>query len=252
MAEIVLTIDNLGEATELERGTWDGSAPLGRHPSVTVALPRLLAELEHHRLRATFCVEAINCRLYPVAVRAIATAGHELAVHGYRHETWASLPPDRERELLARARLAYTALGLAPQGFRPPGGGLTAATPGLLREHGFAWASPERDAVPAATDAAGPAWVPFDWADVDALYLLSAFDQLRLEHGLPSALVPPGDAFRALADALERPQRRTLVLHPFLMLDPAWWEEVRVLLAEIADRVAAGTVRCLTAGEAAG
>ena len=37
---IVLTFDNLGEASALERGTWSPHTPLGEDPSVTAALPR--------------------------------------------------------------------------------------------------------------------------------------------------------------------------------------------------------------------
>ena len=32
---IVLTFDNLGEASALQRGTWDPDTPLGEDPSVT-------------------------------------------------------------------------------------------------------------------------------------------------------------------------------------------------------------------------
>jgi Polysaccharide deacetylase len=250
--ELVLTIDNLGEANELERGTWDATAALGHHPSVTIALPRLLEALAQHDLTATFCVEAINCRLNPEAVLSIAEHGHEIAAHGYRHEQWASLGPDREGEILARSRLAYEALGLRPRGFRPPGGGLTPQTPRLLREHGFTWASPERASVPTVPDRAGPAWVPFAWQDVDALYLMDAFADLRRRRGLSQAPVSAFGARRALESALGATGRRTVVLHPFLMLDPAWWEQAQRFLADLAGRVQAGTVRCRTAGEVTG
>ncbi|MGH2909984.1 MAG: polysaccharide deacetylase family protein, partial [Solirubrobacteraceae bacterium] len=86
MSAITLSFDNLGEAATLQRGTWDPAVGLGADPSVTVALPRLLDELDRHRLTATFCVEAINCGLNPDAVRAIDARGHELALHGWRHE----------------------------------------------------------------------------------------------------------------------------------------------------------------------
>ena len=45
-AALVLTFDNLGEATELERGGLDPGARLGEHPSVTEALPWLLDALD--------------------------------------------------------------------------------------------------------------------------------------------------------------------------------------------------------------
>ena len=127
--QIALTFDNLGEAADLERGLWPGDAPLGRHPSVVVALPRLLDELDGLGLRATFCVEALNCELYPGAVREIAARGHEVAMHAWRHEEWGDLDPAREDDLLGRGRAAFAALGVdGVVGFRPPGGALTAAS----------------------------------------------------------------------------------------------------------------------------
>ena len=91
---IVLTFDNLGEASSLERGTWNPHTPLGEDPSVTVALPRLLDALDHSRLAATFFVEAVNCELNPEALAEIACSGHELGAHGWQHEEWASsMPP---------------------------------------------------------------------------------------------------------------------------------------------------------------
>ncbi|MBV9335905.1 MAG: hypothetical protein JO243_08420, partial [Solirubrobacterales bacterium] len=62
---LVVTFDNLGEASALERGTQPPDMPLGRDSSVLEALPWLLDELDRHRLTATFFVEAINCELYP-------------------------------------------------------------------------------------------------------------------------------------------------------------------------------------------
>jgi peptidoglycan/xylan/chitin deacetylase (PgdA/CDA1 family) len=100
---LVLTIDNLGEARALERGTQPPDAPVGDDPSVTVALPWLLDELESHRLSATFFVEAINTELYPDALKRIAARGHGLGLHGWRHEEWTSLSAAEEREVFTRS-----------------------------------------------------------------------------------------------------------------------------------------------------
>ena len=170
---VVLTFDNLGEASELERGTWPADRPPGRHPSVTEALPRLLAELSSLGLRATFFIEAINCELNPEAVRSIAEHGHEIGIHGWRHESWDGLEPERERALLKRSRAAYRDLGIDAHGFRPPGGAINAQTPALLRETGCRWASPFGPA--AHVDGDGFGWVPFDWALVDAYHLMRRF-----------------------------------------------------------------------------
>ncbi len=232
MTAITLTFDNLGEATALERGTWDGSTPLGADPSVTVALPRLLDELDRLGLAATFCVEAINCGLYPAAVREIDARGHELAMHGWRHERWSEIEPGREHELLRRSREAFAALGLAPVRFRPPGGAPAAADPEALAEHGITWWSPAADSqLPE-----GPiATVPFDWDLVDAYLLMESFSELRVRRGEQSAPLAPaaaGARLRARVSSAAAPL--VLVLHPFLMLDEAWWAEVRALLGMVA------------------
>jgi peptidoglycan/xylan/chitin deacetylase (PgdA/CDA1 family) len=224
---LVLTFDNLGEASELERGTWPETEALGRHPSVTVSLPWLLDELDRHGLRATFFVEAINCRLYPDAVGEIARRGHELGMHGWRHESWTALEPGREQELLARGREAFAGLGITPLGFRPPGGGLTAESPRLLREAGFRWCSP-------AGSEFGPRdglwFVPFEWEAVDAYHLLARF----------GALLAPEELAARLRTRIAQPGVRTLILHPFLMLEERWRRPAAELLALLGARAAAG------------
>ena len=250
MNAITLTFDNLGEATELERGTWDGTTRLGADPSVMTALPRLLDELDRRGLAATFCVEAINCGLNPDAVRQIDERGHELAIHGWRHERWSELDPDRERELLRRSREAFAELGLAPVRFRPPGGVPAAADPAVLAEHGITWWSPAAD--PQLPE--GPiTTVPFDWDLVDAYLLMESFAELRVQRGEPAAPLDPGTAGARLRERISSGAAPlVLVLHPFLMLDDAWWEEIQRLLAAVASLVDEGKSECRTAGDAAG
>jgi peptidoglycan/xylan/chitin deacetylase (PgdA/CDA1 family) len=228
---IVLSFDNLGEASELERGLGSLTAPrpLGRHPSVTDALPRLLDELDDLRLRATFFVEGLNCELYPGALREIAARGHELGVHGWRHEAWAELSPPTERELLHRAGDAFAKLGLEARTFRPPGGKPTAATGGLLRELGYLWWSP------VAGSDGGPPPIPFEWDLVDAYHLMDRFAELRVTRGEGREPVAPAIvAERLCAELADATQTQVVILHPFLMLDPAWWQGARRVLAMIA------------------
>jgi peptidoglycan/xylan/chitin deacetylase (PgdA/CDA1 family) len=239
----VLTFDNLGEASALQRGTWDPQTPLGDDPSVTRALPWLLDALDDSGLRATFFVEAINCELNPDALRSISARGHELGVHGWEHEAWGGLDAVQERDLLERATRAFAGLGLSARGFRPPGGELTAHTPGLLRELGFEWCSPARDAggrdlireLELARESLVA--VPFDWELVDAYHLMARFADLRERRGdsaAPLGAEATGDRMaRSLRDAVG-PQ--TVIMHPFLMLDEAWRGQVKRLLERMAAR----------------
>jgi peptidoglycan/xylan/chitin deacetylase (PgdA/CDA1 family) len=208
---------------------------------VTEALPWLLDLLSAHDLKATFFVEAINCELYPDAVRAIAERGHELGMHGWRHEEWGSLSADRERSILERCVTAFASLGLSVTGFRPPGGELTRASVELLRAAGVGWCSPVGEDFEVSD---GLAWVPFDWDLVDAYYLMESFADLRVLRGRSFAPMAPGTLaarFRGAVRSVARDRRRaTLILHPFLMLDPAWREGAGELLAEIGALARAG------------
>jgi peptidoglycan/xylan/chitin deacetylase (PgdA/CDA1 family) len=226
---LVLTFDNLGEASELERGTWPTGAPLGAHRSVSESLPRLLDELDRHSLSATFFVEAINCEIYPRAVLEIAARRHELGMHGWRHESWAELPPDRERELLVRGVRAFGELGIEVRCFRPPGGALSESSPALLREAGLHYVSPAGTRFGARD---GLVYVPFEWRFVDAYHLMERFSGLRERLGDSPQPADPEPLAERLCEQLGAlPGPRTVILHPFLMLDQRWWRGVQMLLA---------------------
>ena len=215
---VSLTFDNLGEVADLERGRWPADAPLGRHASVTRTLPRILELLASAGVRATFFVEGLNAELYPDALRSIADAGHEVAFHGWQHEQWADLSPEEERESFERGVTALDGLGLRPVGFRPPGGELTDASPGLLRECGFEYCSPVGTSVETRD---GLVLLPFRWELVDALYYLPHFAALR---GSPEPL-PPERLREAIDAAIE--SFAVLIFHPFLLEDDERFEVLR-------------------------
>jgi peptidoglycan/xylan/chitin deacetylase (PgdA/CDA1 family) len=215
---VALTFDNLGEVAEDEE-------PSGRHPSVTVALPAILDALDRLGLDATFCVEGVNARAYPDAVREIAARGHEVALHAWEHERWDQLEPEREADLIRRGRDAFEALGIEVKGFRPPGGGLTQRTLPLLREAGFEWCSPagERPRL----DPSGIAVIPFRWPLVDATYL---------HPPLAPELLSAADAAERLWAELQADQAEpaVLVLHPFLAVE----DEARTAIVDLLSRIA--------------
>jgi peptidoglycan/xylan/chitin deacetylase (PgdA/CDA1 family) len=243
---IVLSFDNLGEASELERGSSDTCGP---HPSVTVAVPRLLDELDALGLVATFFIEGLNCETYPQALSEIAARGHELGVHGWRHEPWARLEPARERELLVRTDQAFSSLGLQTPAFRPLGGQPTASTETLLRELGYRWWSPLGDTVVRRD---GLAVIPFDWELVDAYHLMEHFGNLRVRRG--GSHEPLGQqlvAERLCSELAHETGVQTVILHPFLMLDDSWWEGARQVLGLIAELGHKGRAWTVPGGELA-
>ncbi len=65
---IVVSFNNLSEASEFRRGGRAAKTELGRHPCVTVALSSLPDDLGAPGSVATFFVEALNRELYPEAV----------------------------------------------------------------------------------------------------------------------------------------------------------------------------------------
>jgi peptidoglycan/xylan/chitin deacetylase (PgdA/CDA1 family) len=233
---VSVTFDNLGEASDLERGWWPEDEPLGAHYSVTEALPRVLGALDDAALRATFFVEGLNTELYPDTLRELGERGHEVACHGWRHERWAELDPATERDRLQRSVEGMRALGLEPCGFRPPGGELTAATPGLLRELGFTYCSPA-----AGAQTGGISALPFRWELLDAYHYLPHFASRR---GTEEPL-PPARLRETLLGALDGGEGfLALLFHPFLADTDERVAVIRDVLERVRALVDAGTVRC--------
>jgi peptidoglycan/xylan/chitin deacetylase (PgdA/CDA1 family) len=223
--------------TALQRGEFPASEPLGRHFSVTRVLPRILDLLEENGLRATFFVEGLNTELYPETLAAIAAAGHEVAYHGWCHEEWGRLDAVEEAELLARGVRALGELGLRPLGFRPPGGGLTAQSLLLLREHGFAYCSPAGDAVEVR---GGVTILPFAWRLVDAYHYMPRFAALRGS----DAPEPPAEFARTLREALESGRPSSAVFHAFLAEPEDRFAVMRGHVQAVRELVDRGELRC--------
>ena len=244
-AAVTVSFDNLGEVTELQRGEWPEDEPVGRHFSVTRALPRILALLEELGLQATFFVEGLNAELYPDTLVEVAAAGHEVASHGWCHERWAELDSARESQLLRRGLRAMGGLDLRPVGFRPPGGRLTEASLAALRGLGFAYCSPAGRGVGVRE---GFAILPFQWEVLDAYHYLPRFGPLReRDHG-SSDVLPPSrfeemlDA--ALGGAVANGRHLSHVFHPFLSEPGERFDVLRGRLAAVRGLVDDGVLWC--------
>ncbi len=139
-AESAVLWGNQGAAARMSVMSHQAYGPL-------VGIPRILELLERHQIPSTFFVPGHTAHRYPEAVRAIVSAGHEIAHHGYLHEQPSALALDEEVEALDRglAALAEVA-GVRPAGYRAPMWDLSWHTPSLLAERGFLYDSSLMDA----------------------------------------------------------------------------------------------------------
>ena len=244
-AAVSVTFDNLGEAADLERGLWPEDAPLGRHFSVQRALPRILEMLEELGLRSTFFVEGLNAELYPEALLGIANAGHELGLHGWRHEYWPDLSPSDEARTLERCVRKMREIGIQPRGFRPPGGRLTRSSPGLLADLGFTHCSPAGSRIGLLDTLVV---LPFEWRLLDAYHYLPRFGALRETSTGSSDPLSPVRFGEKISAALESAVRDgeylTLVFHPFLEDQEDRFEAMRTALQELRTLVKDRKVWC--------
>ncbi|HXA58485.1 MAG TPA: cytosine deaminase, partial [Streptosporangiaceae bacterium] len=131
---VVLTADP-SNATRLSVMSHQAYGPL-------TGVPRILRLLERHELRATFFVPGYSAERYPELVRRIAGAGHEIAHHGYLHESVRGMSPADEAAMLDRGLEALERVtGQRPTGYRAPMWETTYATAGLLLDRGFEYDS---------------------------------------------------------------------------------------------------------------
>lgn len=95
------------------------SGPLPRR--VMPNIERLLALLEHYSAPATFFVLGSVAADEPALVPLIASAGHEIASHGYSHRLVSRLGPDEFRDEIRRTgEILERQAGRRPIGFRAP------------------------------------------------------------------------------------------------------------------------------------
>lgn len=168
-----LTFDVDAEAGALAfSSTFHRRMSLMSHQSYgpTVAVPKLLALLAHHEMKATFFVPGYTADLYPDMVRRIRDAGHEIGHHGWLHEKTTALTDEEEAVMLDRGLESLDRVGVRPVGYRAPWWEYNYRTTDLLVERGFAYDSSLLDGdVPyrfaSAADAAGSLTeIPVDWA----------------------------------------------------------------------------------------
>jgi peptidoglycan/xylan/chitin deacetylase (PgdA/CDA1 family) len=115
---------------------------LGRYEWDTECFSRILDVLDEYQIRATFFIVGINAANHPDVMKRIQSRGHELAIHGWKHENIADLPKEEEgKRILMTVKAIEDAVGVRPVGNRTAGGELSPHTLDLLWENGFLYDS---------------------------------------------------------------------------------------------------------------
>jgi peptidoglycan-N-acetylglucosamine deacetylase len=122
---VLLTFDV--DADSSVRGPFSGcpDEPVARSKGQfgpAVGLPRILDLLEKYSIQSTFFVPGWTAETYPENIKEIIRRGHEIGVHGYKHENLAQLnSQETEVEIFRRSIDRLRSLsGDQPQGFRAP------------------------------------------------------------------------------------------------------------------------------------
>src|SRR5215469_18145611 len=101
---VVMTFDFQGgeDVRPLPDGTMDHEeytqAEYGPHAGIW----RILRILDEEKVKATFNTCGGIAERYPEAVKAIVEQGHEIAGHGYHHETARDLTREQEHDVMRR------------------------------------------------------------------------------------------------------------------------------------------------------
>jgi peptidoglycan/xylan/chitin deacetylase (PgdA/CDA1 family) len=183
-----------------------------------VGLGRVVALLDQYQIPASFFIPAVSLMLCPDMLAVLRCSGrHEIGVHGWIHETNASLPREEERELLARSVEYLTqALGERPVGYRAPSWNFSPSTLSLLRELGFLYdSSLMADDRPyeliEAGEPTGIIELPVDWI----------LDDAPLVNPLGDRYSAPRDVLQVFIDEFDRAYEEgtmfLLTMHPHII-----------------------------------
>ncbi len=141
---VLLSFDVDNETIQgLRSGTFSiGPLSQGEYGS-RVALPRIVRLLDGENIPATFFFPAWSLKLAPEQADVINASGmHEIGVHGWIHESNASLDGATEERLLRQALDAIEEItGERPVGYRAPSWNHSPNTLRIVRELGFLYES---------------------------------------------------------------------------------------------------------------
>jgi peptidoglycan/xylan/chitin deacetylase (PgdA/CDA1 family) len=244
-AAVVLTFDVDAESGVL----WEHLETRNRLGILThqaygprIGLGRLLRVLEKHNAVGTFFVTGFTAERYPDVVRSLVDNGHEVAAHGYLHETVTQLDQAREEAVLERSLdIIERITAVRPRGWRAPMWELNFRTPAVLAHHGLDYDSslmdsdlPYRVAGGPEPDAPTLIEIPPHWSLDDGeqyAWLPGIWDTATI--GSPAKLMTMWEL--ELDAVLEEGTCLVLTMHPCLSGRPGRARAFEQLLGRIVD-----------------
>lgn len=201
--------------------------------------PFVLGQLEKAGVKATFFLVAERAEQHPELVREMVAAGHEVALHGWHHQSaWLLSPWATAREILRGRALLTNLAGRPPRFYRPPWGHhnlVTWVLPGLVGMRRVLWTV-----------------APDDWRpDKNVADLIHYVEQ----YALPGSIVVMHDgggdrrrtaaALPAMVEGLRARALTPVVVgameeeHSWLRRAWFWWEGVFTRMGDV-DTIPAG------------
>ncbi len=183
---VALSFDVDHETNELRDGGESiGALSRGQYGN-RQGVPRIMAALQRHDIRASFYVPAVSALLYPDETRSFIAAGHEVGIHGWIHERNSVLPPEIERDLQMRSADTLERIaGVRPVGIRTPSWDFSASTLSITVDMGLSYDSSlmaDVDCHELLLDGkpTGVVELPVEWIRDDAVYFnMARFSALR-------------------------------------------------------------------------
>ena len=175
-AAVILGFD-MNSTSSFNTGTAPPNALQQAEFGAESGFPRLIKLLDKHNLPATFFVPPVTAMMYPDILPTILKGKrHEVAMHGWIHEAYATLPEAEQRRLLTQSIEYLTkATGKRPVGFVPPGANTSVVTFKVARELGVeyvkAYGSDDPYELMFDGKPSGLIGVPGDWNLNDITYL---------------------------------------------------------------------------------
>ena len=190
-----LSFDSDHETNELR----DGGKSIGRlswgQYGARVGMPRIMSLLARHDVRASFYVPAVTALIHPEEQKALASAGHEIGIHGWIHELNSVLSYEDERNLMLRASDTLTKVaGKRPVGLRTPSWDFSPFTLQIQKEMGLLYDSSlmaDEDCYELLLhgEPSGVVELPVEWVRDDAVYFMMNRFQAQRPY------TPPTDVF---------------------------------------------------------